>query len=65
MPSQGPGRALRRRALTMAYDDALVDACTALGVSGAGDLPDLTGDAHDLRMLQLEQRLRDAGLDLP
>ena len=51
----------RRRGLLAAYDDALADACRALG------LPDLLGDVPDgvdreLARLEVEQGLVEAGL---
>jgi hypothetical protein len=54
---------VRRRAIVAAYDDALLDACHALGV--ATDL-DLITDAleRESERLRAEHQLKEAGVDL-
>jgi hypothetical protein len=53
----------RRRGLTSAYDDVLVDACRALGVPDtlSGLAP---GMQRDCERLRVEQELQDVGLRL-
>ena len=51
----------RRRGLLAAYDDALADACRALGLPDLlSDLPD--GVDRELARLEVEQELVEAGL---
>lgn len=57
-----PGKALRLRAVSMAYDDALRAACVALEVPGAGDLVAAPRAAHGQVVQTLEVRLAAAGL---
>lgn len=59
-----PGKALRVRAVRMAYDDALHAACVALEVPGADELLTTTGRAHDSVVAVIEAGLFDAGLDV-
>lgn len=52
-----------RLGVLAAYDDALVEACTALElVTTLADLP--VGMAHDLERLRVEEELRRSGLVL-
>lgn len=51
----------RRRGLLAAYDDALADACRALGLPDLlSDIPD--GVERELARLEVEQELVEAGL---
>ena len=53
----------RRRGLTSAYDDLLVDACRALGVADTFSSLE-PGLQRDCERLRVEQRLQDVGLRL-
>jgi hypothetical protein len=51
----------RRRGLVAAYDDALADACRAMGIADLlRDLPD--GMDREVARLEVEEQLVDAGL---
>jgi hypothetical protein len=60
MLDPAPASAIRRGAVTMAYDRTLGEACTALGIRHY--LDDLTGLDHELERLLAEGRLEAAGL---